>query len=87
MPVPNSRKYASYQRNRFTGEIDFGWGAIEVKLMPLCRTRLAHSVVVTRANIHEKHALPQLLPGHERVYGDSTYASQQELNASKTCTP
>jgi hypothetical protein len=40
--------------------------------------------VVTPANIHDKHALPQLLHGQERrVYGDSAYASQQELIASK----
>lgn len=45
---------------------------------------LAHSAVVTPANIHDKHALPQLLHGEERrVYGDSAYASQQELIASK----
>ncbi|MCY0852728.1 IS5 family transposase [Cupriavidus sp. D39] len=45
---------------------------------------LAHSAVVTPANVHDKHALPQLLHGEERrVYGDSAYASQQELIASK----
>ncbi|MDE1998301.1 MAG: IS5 family transposase [Burkholderiales bacterium] len=45
---------------------------------------LAHSAVVTGANVHDKHPLPQLLHGEElRVYGDSAYASQQELIASK----
>lgn len=45
---------------------------------------LAHSAVVTAANVHDKHPLPQLLHGQERqVYGDSAYASQQELIASK----
>lgn len=45
---------------------------------------LAHSAVVTAANIHDKHPLPFLLHGHEqRVYGDSAYASQKELIASK----
>ena len=45
---------------------------------------LAHSAVVTAANVHDKHALPQLLHGGEQeVYGDSAYASQQELIASK----
>jgi IS5 family transposase len=45
---------------------------------------LAHSAVVTPANVHDKHALPQLLHGEERrVYGDSAYASQQDLIASK----
>ena len=45
---------------------------------------LAHSAVVTAANVHDKHALPDLLHGQEqRVYGDSAYASQKELIASK----
>ena len=48
------------------------------------RTGLAHSAVVTPANVHDKHALPQLLHGQEqRVYGDSAYASQRALIASK----
>ncbi len=45
---------------------------------------LAHSAVVTPANIHDKHPLPELLHGNEqRVYGDSAYASQKDLIASK----
>ena len=44
---------------------------------------LAHSAVVTPANVHDKHALPQLLHGQERrVYGDSAYASQQKRPCS-----
>jgi IS5 family transposase len=40
--------------------------------------------VVTAANVHDKHPLPQLLHGQEqRVYGDSAYASQKELIRSK----
>lgn len=47
-------------------------------------TGLAHSAVVTAANVHDKHPLPDLLHGDElRVYGDSAYASQQELIAGK----
>ena len=47
-------------------------------------TGLAHSAAVTAANVHDKHPLPDLLHGDElRVYGDSAYASQQELIASK----
>jgi IS5 family transposase len=43
---------------------------------------LGHSAVVTSANVHDK--LPDLLHGNERrVYGDSAYASQHELIASK----
>jgi IS5 family transposase len=45
---------------------------------------LAHSAVVTAANVHDKHALPELLHGNEqRVYGDSAYASQKVLIAGK----
>ena len=44
------------------------------------KTGLAHSAMVTSANVHDKHPLPQLLHGHEeQCYGDSAYASQQEL--------
>lgn len=45
---------------------------------------LAHSAVVTPANVHDKHPLPDLLHGQERrVYGDSAYASQKALIAGK----
>lgn len=45
---------------------------------------LAHSAVVTAANVHDKHALPDLLHGQEkRYYGDSAYASQKPLAHSK----
>ena len=45
---------------------------------------LAHSAEVTAANVHDKHPLPDLLHGSEqRVYGDSAYASQKDLIASK----
>ena len=45
---------------------------------------LAHSAVVTAANVHDKHPLPNLLHGNEqRVYGDSAYTSQKALIASK----
>lgn len=48
------------------------------------RSGLAHSAVVTSANVHDKHPLPQLLHGQERrMYGDSAYASQKALIASK----
>jgi IS5 family transposase len=43
------------------------------------KTGLAHSAVVTAANVHDKHPLPQLLHGQEeRFYGDCAYASQTE---------
>jgi transposase, IS5 family len=48
------------------------------------QTGLAHSAVVTAANVHDKHPLPELLHGQElEVFGDSAYASQQELIAAK----
>lgn len=47
-------------------------------------TGLAHSAVVTAANVHDKHPLPDLLHGDELlVYGDCAYAGQQELIAEK----
>ena len=48
------------------------------------KTGLAHSAVITAANVHDKHPLPDLLHGREdRVYGDCAYASQQDLIHSK----
>jgi IS5 family transposase len=48
------------------------------------KTGLAHSAVVTSANVHDKHPLPDLLHGAEtHLYGDSAYASQQALIRSK----
>lgn len=44
------------------------------------RTGLVHSAVVSSANVHDKHALPQLLHGREkRVYGDRGYQGQRAL--------
>lgn len=48
------------------------------------QTGLTHSAVVTAANVHDKHPLPDLLHGQERrVYGDSAYASQKSLIEGK----
>jgi transposase, IS5 family len=47
-------------------------------------TGLAHSAVVTAANVHDKHPLPDLLHGREEgMWGDCNYASQRALIASK----
>lgn len=47
-------------------------------------TGLTHSAVVTAANVHDKHPLPELMHGaEEKLYGDSAYASQQALIHSK----
>lgn len=41
---------------------------------------LAHSAMVTPANVHDKHPLPHLLHGREkRVYGDNAYRGQKKL--------
>jgi IS5 family transposase len=49
---------------------------------------LAHSAVVTAANVHDKHPLPDLLHGNEqRVYGDSAYASQKALIGARPPRP
>ncbi len=48
------------------------------------QTVLTHSAVVTAANVHDKHPLPDLLHGNERrIYGDSAYTRQKALIASK----
>ena len=48
------------------------------------QTGLTHSAVVTAANVHDKHPLPELMHGAEdKLYGDSAYASQQALIRSK----
>lgn len=39
---------------------------------------LAHSAVVTAANVHDKHPFPELLHGNERrVYGDSAMPARR----------
>ena len=44
------------------------------------QTGLAHSAVVTAANVNDKQPLPDLLHGNEAsVYGDSAYASQKGM--------
>jgi IS5 family transposase len=46
------------------------------------RSGLAHSAVVTAANVRDKHPLPDSLHGAEqRVYGDSAYAIEKPVNA------
>ena len=47
------------------------------------RTGLAHSAVVTAANVHDKHLLHDLRHGNERrVYGDSS-----KVNLPGACAP
>ena len=45
---------------------------------------LAHSAMVTPANVHDKHALLQLLHGQEKqMYGDNAYRGQKALTRAK----
>ncbi len=45
---------------------------------------LTHSAVVSAANLHDKHPLPDLLHGQEmRRCGEAAYASQKALMQSK----
>lgn len=44
------------------------------------KTGLVHSAVVTSANVHDKHPLPDLLHGAEkRVYGDRGYQGCRDI--------
>ena len=53
--------------------------AIDSKTKVIHATGLAHSAVVTAANVHDKHALPHLLHGRERrVCGGSGKGRQQQ---------
>jgi IS5 family transposase len=44
------------------------------------QSKMVSALTVTAANVHDKHALPELLNGAEkRFYGDAGYAGQQGL--------
>src|SRR5881296_3191821 len=85
--APSSTKNADKQRDPQMHQTRKGqqwYFGMKMHIGVDSRTGLAHSAVVTAANVHDKHPLPDLLHGNERrVYGDSAYASQQELIASK----
>jgi transposase, IS5 family len=85
--APSSTKNASGQRDPQMHQTRKGqqwYFGMKLHIAVDSKTGLAHSAVVTAANVHDKHPLPQLLHGaEEEVYGDSAYASQQALIASK----
>ena len=85
--APSSTKNADRQRDpemRQTRKGKQWYFGMKVHIGVDSRSGLTHSAVVTSANVHDKHPLPDLLHGSEqRVYGDSAYASQQALIASK----
>ncbi|MCI1191270.1 IS5 family transposase [Calidifontimicrobium sp. SYSU G02091] len=75
--APSSIKNAEQQRDpdmkqtRKGNQWHFG---MKVHVGADSKTGLVHSVVVTSANVHDKHPLPDLLHGAERrVYGDRGY--------------
>lgn len=81
--APSSTKNADKQRDcemhqtRKGKQWDFG---MKLHLGVDSQSGLAPSAVVTPANVHDQHLLPQLLHGRQqRVYGDSAYASQKTL--------
>ena len=85
--APSSTKNADKQRDPEMHQTQKGrqwYFGMKLHIGVDSRTGLTHSAVVTAANVHDKHPLPDLLHGNEqRVYGDSAYASQQQLIASK----
>lgn len=85
--APSSTKNASGERDPEMHQTRKGqqWHfGMKLHIGVDAETGLVHSAVVTAANVHDKHPLPALLHGQETsVWGDSAYASQQELIASK----
>ena len=85
--APSSTKNADRQRDPEMHQTRKGkqwYFGMKLHIGVDSQSGLAHSAVVTPANIHDKHPLPDLLHGQERrVYGDSAYASQKALMQSK----
>lgn len=85
--APSSTKNAAKQRDPEMHQTRKGkqwFFGMKLHIGVDSKTGLAHSAVVTAANVHDKHPLPDLLHGAEReVYGDSAYASQQTLIKAK----
>jgi len=81
--APSSTKNADKQRDPEMHQTRKGqqwYFGMKLHIGVDSQSGLAHSAVVTPANVHDKHPLPQLLHGRERrVYGDSAYASQKKL--------
>jgi IS5 family transposase len=85
--APSSTKNADRQRDPEMHQTRKGqqwYFGMKLHIGVDSQSGLAHSAMVTPANIHDKHPLPHLLHGQERrVYGDSAYASQKELIQAK----
>lgn len=85
--APSSTKNASKQRDPEMHQTRKGqqwFFGMKLHIGVDSKTGLAHSAVVTAANIHDKHPLPGLLHGQEEcVWGDCAYAAQKELIQAK----
>jgi IS5 family transposase len=85
--VPSSTKNADRQRDPEMHQTRKGkqwYFGMKLHIGVDSQSGLAHSAVVTPANVHDKHPLPELLHGQERrVYGDSAYTSQKALIRGK----
>lgn len=84
--APSSTKNAAKQRDPEMHQTKKGqqwFFGMKLHIGVDSRTGLAHRAVVTAANVHDKHPLPELLHGQERcVWGDCAYAAQQaSINA------
>ncbi len=81
--APSSTKNAEQQRDPEMRQTKKGnqWHfGMKVHIGADSKTGLVHSAVVTSANVHDKHPLPQLLRGTEkRVYGDRGYQGCGEI--------
>ena len=81
--APSSTKNAEQQRDPEMRQTKKGnqWHfGMKLHIGADSRTGLVHSAVVTGANVHDKHPLPELLHGAEkRVYGDRGYQGCGEV--------
>src|SRR5947208_12019761 len=79
--APSSTKNADKQRDPQMHQTRKGqqwYFCMKLHIGVDSKTGLAHSAVVTAANVHDKHPLPDLLHGREdHVWGDCAYASQR----------
>lgn len=85
--APSSTKSAQQQRDPEMRQTSKGrqWHfGMKVHVGADNKTALVHSAVVTSANVHDKHPLPDLRRGDEkRVYGDRGYQSYRDIIKAK----
>ena len=81
--APSSTKNAEQRRDPEMKQTKKGnqWHfGMKVHVGADARTGVVHAAVVTAANVHDKHAVPDLLHGEEtRVYGDRGYQGCTDL--------